>query len=109
VIHASLHMRVREGNGPRFEQAWRQIARAVQNMPGNLRQALLRDSSDPRSYVIASDWDSPESFHRFEVSPEQDRLTAPLRELRESARKEVYEIVDQTENELEGRDRWVSE
>jgi heme-degrading monooxygenase HmoA len=43
--------------------------------------------------VITSDWESREAFTRFERSDEQDRLTAPLREMRESVRMTVYQLV----------------
>jgi heme-degrading monooxygenase HmoA len=89
-IRATLHMRVRDGAGPEFEQAWHRAADAFRYVPGNLGQELLRDGID---YVLTSDWDSAESFRRFETSAEQDRLTAPLRSLRTSAHMEVHEIV----------------
>jgi len=97
TIRATLHMRVRAGNERLFEQAWREAAVAIGKTPGNLGQALLRDSSDPASYAIASDWDSPEAFRRFQVSGERDVLTASLRALRESARMEVHEIISHIE------------
>jgi quinol monooxygenase YgiN len=71
----------------------------VRRTPGNLRQALLRDGSDPSSFVLTSDWESREAFTRFERSPEQDALTAPLRDLRESARMAVHDLVAHVEGE----------
>jgi heme-degrading monooxygenase HmoA len=89
-IRATLHMRVREGVGPEFERAWHRAADEFRHVPGNLGQELLRDGLD---YVLTSDWDSAESFRRFETSAEQDHLTAPLRALRTAAHMEVHEIV----------------
>ena len=86
-------MRVKEGREDDFEQAWRAIAEEVRRAPGNIRQALLRDRDDPRSFVVTSDWESREAFTDFERSPEQDRLTAPLRELRESGGMTVHDLV----------------
>jgi heme-degrading monooxygenase HmoA len=93
MVRASLYMKVKAGRGEEFEQAWRQIADEVRKAPGNVRQALTRDPDDPDSFVVTSDWDSRETFHEFETSPEQDDLTAPLRGLRESARMTVHELV----------------
>ena len=90
-------MRVRAGRGEEFERAWLEIAQQVRNAPGNVRQALTRDPDHPDSFVVTSDWESPEAFRAFETSPEQDDLTAPLRELRESARMTVYELVSHIE------------
>jgi heme-degrading monooxygenase HmoA len=93
MLRASLNMKVKAGHEDEFVAAWRKVAEATQRVPGNLGQALLRDPGDPSSFVITSDWDSREAFHDFERSPEQDVLTAPLRELRESARMTLYELI----------------
>ena len=93
MVRATLQMRVKEGREGDFERAWREIAKDVRGAPGSIRQALLRDLDDPRSFVVTSDWESREAFTRFEQSPEQDRLTAPLRELRESGQMTVHDLV----------------
>jgi heme-degrading monooxygenase HmoA len=88
-----LHVKVKAGREQEFERAWREIAEQVRREPGNLRQVLLRDPEDPASFIVASDWESRDAFTRFERSPEQDRLTAPIRDLRESGRMTVHEIL----------------
>jgi heme-degrading monooxygenase HmoA len=93
MIRATLQMKVKAGRENDFESAWRTIAAQVKNMPGNLRQALLRDPKDSSVFVLTTDWENPEAFSRFERSPEQDALTAPLRELRESANMTVYQLI----------------
>jgi heme-degrading monooxygenase HmoA len=93
MVRASLFMKVKAGRGEDFERVWREIADEVRKAPGNVRQALTRDPEDPDSFVVTSDWDSRDAFQEFERSPEQDDLTAPLRELRESARMTVHELV----------------
>ena len=90
-------MKVKAGRGDELEQVWQEIAEEVRKAPGNMRQALTRDPDDPDSFVVTSDWDSRETFHQFETSPEQDDLTAPLRDLRESARMTVHELVTHIE------------
>ena len=47
--------------------------------------------------MITSDWENREAFAQFERSPGQDALTAPLRELRESTRMVVYDVVADVE------------
>ncbi len=94
MVRATLYMKVKDGRGPEFEQAWRAIAeRGPQPCPDNVRQALARDPEDPDSFVVTSDWSSRDAFTEFERSPEQDDLTAPLRDLRASARMTVHELV----------------
>jgi heme-degrading monooxygenase HmoA len=96
-VRATLQMTVRAGRGADFEREWRAIAEQVRRAPGNLRQALVRDPDDPDRFVITSDWSTREAFGAFERSPEQDELTAPLRELRESALMTVHELVTHIE------------
>src|SRR5205807_5919932 len=93
MVRATLHMKVKDGRGGDFEREWRAIAEEVRKAPGNLRQALTRDLDDPDSFTVTSDWSSREAFGEFERSPEQDELTAPLRELRASAHMTVHELV----------------
>jgi heme-degrading monooxygenase HmoA len=97
MVRATLHMKVKQGRAGDFEDAWRKIAEEVRRAPGNVRQALLRDPEDPDSFVVTSDWENRDSFTAFERSPEQDDLTAPLRDLRESGRMEVHELVTHIE------------
>lgn len=93
MVRATLQMKVKEGRGEEFERAWRKIAEEIRRTPGNLRQALTRDPGDADSFVITSDWSSREAYSEFEHSPEQDDLTAPLRELRSSARQSVDDLL----------------
>ncbi|WP_322752822.1 antibiotic biosynthesis monooxygenase family protein [Frankia sp. Cas3] len=91
MIRATLRMRVLPGRDQDFVDAWEKVALAASRAPGNLRQSLLR--AGPREFVIASDWASREAFQTFERSPEQDALTAPLRDLRETVQMDVAEIL----------------
>jgi heme-degrading monooxygenase HmoA len=93
MIRATLYMKVKAGREDEFERAWRVVAARTRLVPGNIRQALLRDPEDSTSFVITSDWESREAFGHFERSTEQDTLTAPLRELRESAKMTIHDLV----------------
>jgi heme-degrading monooxygenase HmoA len=97
MVRASLYMKVKAGRGEDFQKAWRKIAEEVKQAPGNVRQTLTRDPDDADSFVVTSDWESREAFSKFETSPEQDDLTAPLRDLRESASMTVHELVTHIE------------
>jgi quinol monooxygenase YgiN len=99
MVRATLYMKVKDGRGDDFEREWRVIAEEVRKAPGNLRQALTRDPDNPDSFVVTSDWSDRETFSKFERSPEQDELTAPLRDLRASARMTVHELVIYVEGE----------
>jgi heme-degrading monooxygenase HmoA len=93
MIRAVLTMKVKEGAGAAFEQAWRDVAEHTRQVPGNLRQTLLVDQNQPDVFVITSDWEDRESFRRYERSDEQDVLTAPLRAMRESAHMSIQTLV----------------
>ncbi len=93
AVRATLRMKVRDGRAEDFERAWLAVAERVRSLPGNLRQSLLRDPDDASTFVVVTDWDSRATFSQFEHSPEQDDLTAPLRDLRESANMTVYEVL----------------
>jgi heme-degrading monooxygenase HmoA len=97
IVRATLEMKVKPGEAEAFERAWREIAEQVRSFPGNLRQALLQDPGDPHTFVIVTDWESREAFTQFERSPEQDELTAPLRDLRESAKMTVHDLIAELE------------
>ncbi len=99
MVRATLYMKVKDGRGSDFEREWLAIADEVRKVPGNIRQALSRDPEDPDSFVVTSDWRTREEFGKFERSPEQDDLTAPIRELRESARMTVQDLIFQIEGE----------
>jgi heme-degrading monooxygenase HmoA len=86
-------MKVKEGTGAAFEQAWRDIAEHTRHVPGNLRQTLLVDQNEADVFVITSDWEDRESFRCYERSDEQDVLTAPLRAMRESAHMSIQTLV----------------
>ena len=93
MVRATLTMKVRPGSEAAFEAEWRAIADATRRAPGNVRQALLRSSEAPSTFIITSDWVDRTAFGAFERSPEQEDLTAPLRALRESASMRVDELV----------------
>lgn len=92
-------MKVKEGSEAEFERAWHAISERARLVAGNRRQTLMRDSTDPSAYVITTEWESADAYRSFEVSPEQDELTRPLRELRQSASQAVYQIVADVEGD----------
>jgi heme-degrading monooxygenase HmoA len=94
MVRVSLAMKVKAGREEDFERAWHQVAERARSIPGNLRQTLMRDPEDGSTFLITTEWEDQDAYRKFEVSTEQDELTAPLRELRESASQKVYEVVE---------------
>ncbi|ASW52947.1 putative quinol monooxygenase [Plantactinospora sp. KBS50] len=93
VVRTLLAMRTRQGCEERFEVAWRSVAEQIRALDGCLRQDLLRDADDPRSYLIVSEWADRDRLDAFGRSEHRDRLLSVLRELRESAHRHTYQVL----------------
>jgi heme-degrading monooxygenase HmoA len=93
VIRTVLKMRVREGCEGAFEHAWAEAAPKIREYAGLLGQSLLRESDQPRTYLIMADWDSHAHLQAFEHSPVRRALSAALTPLREAAQKTVLDDV----------------
>jgi quinol monooxygenase YgiN len=93
AVRTLLLMRVREGCEEQFEEAWRTAAVQIAEEPGNIRQDLLRDAGDPRTFLITADWADRAAVDAFGRSSSRETLTAALRELREDASRNTYEVL----------------
>ena len=92
-VRTILRMRAREGCEAQFEGAWRQAAAEISRVPGNLQQELLQDAGDPRTFLITADWADRAAVDAFGRSSARESLTAALRELREDASRDTYEVL----------------
>ncbi|MDG4825459.1 FAD-dependent oxidoreductase [Asanoa sp. WMMD1127] len=92
-VRTILRMRAREGCADAFEAAWRTAADEISRTPGSLRQELIRDAEDPRTFLIISDWRDQRALDAFGPSAAREQLTAALRDLRESGEKNTYEVL----------------
>ncbi|HST98637.1 MAG TPA: antibiotic biosynthesis monooxygenase family protein [Geodermatophilus sp.] len=93
VVRTMLRMRTREGCEAEFEAAWRRAAAEISRVPGNLRQELIRDVDDPRTFLITSDWTDRAAVDEFGRSSARETLTEALRDLREDAARNTYEVL----------------
>jgi quinol monooxygenase YgiN len=92
-VRTVLAMRTKEGCEQRFEAEWLSAAAEIGTVDGCLRQDLIRDADDPRSYLIISDWADRERLDAFGRSEHRDRLLRVIRELRESAHRHTYQVL----------------
>ncbi len=92
-FRAVLRMRAREGCEQAFEDAWRAAAEEISRTPGNLRQELVRDAGDPRTFLLISDWADQVALDVFGHGAARDRLTVALRDLSESADRRTYRVL----------------
>ena len=101
LVRTVLAMRAREGCEQRFEAEWLSAAEQIRALDGCLRQDLVRDADDPRSYLIISDWADPERLDAFGRSEHRDRLLRVVRDLRESAQRHTYQVLHSVQPEPE--------
>lgn len=103
TVRVVLTVDIRPGEEQAFESEFEEVAGRVAAMPDVMRQVLCRDPGNPSRYLIMSDWPSWEAFRRFEVSPEQDEATAPVRAHRSAVQMAVYDVVLWSENAVQSR------
>jgi quinol monooxygenase YgiN len=99
TVRTVLSMRTREGCEERFEAEWLSAAEEIRMLAGCLHQDLVRDADDPRSYLIISDWADREQLDAFGRSEQRDRLLKVVRELRESAQRNTYQVLHSVRRE----------
>jgi 2-polyprenyl-6-methoxyphenol hydroxylase-like FAD-dependent oxidoreductase/heme-degrading monooxygenase HmoA len=92
TVRTILRMKVLEGCEAAFERAWRDAARDISRVPGNVRQELVQDADDPRTFLIISDWTDRAAVDTFGRSNAREKLTAALRDMREDADRHTYEL-----------------
>lgn len=97
MLRATLTMTVRPDCEDAFIQAWQEAADYTRHVPGNLCQSLQCDRKEGLVFTITSDWQDLASFTAYERSPEQDTITAPLRDLRLSSQMSITELLFQKE------------
>ncbi len=93
AVRVVLTVDIKPGEEGEFEREFRDVAEQVRGSPGLLGQVLCRDPNAPSRYLIMSDWLNREEFRKFEVSPEQDDATAPVRPHRTSVQMQVYDVI----------------
>lgn len=76
-----------------FEQAYLDVTTKVRGTPGHVRDALLRDSTDPTRYALIADWESEAQFRAWADDPEHIRQSAAMFPYwADSFRRGVYEV-----------------
>lgn len=62
-----------------FEEAFTEVSLTVKGTPGHIQDELLRDTDDPLSVILLSEWRSKEEFLNWENSPQHRQITTPMR------------------------------
>jgi heme-degrading monooxygenase HmoA len=92
-VRVLVFAEIKDGDREAFEQAFAGVAQRMKGTPGHVRDELLRDVRDPRSYVVAGEWSSREEFQTWFDDPSHPDTTTPMRPYWEdTARYGVWDI-----------------
>ncbi|GAA5194005.1 hypothetical protein GCM10023322_57330 [Rugosimonospora acidiphila] len=84
MIRTMLRVRAHQGREDAVQAAWHAVAGRIGALPGNLLRQLLLDASDPRSFVVVTEWDGEPALRDYEDGPVAASLGEALRPLRET-------------------------
>ncbi|MEH1057122.1 FAD-dependent oxidoreductase [Micromonospora sp. CPCC 206171] len=93
MIRTMCRIRARPGCEDAVAAAWRAVAGQVGELPGNLGQALLLDTDDPRSLVVVTEWADESALRGYEKGPVAARFSATVRPLREPPSADSYRVM----------------
>jgi heme oxygenase (mycobilin-producing) len=79
AIRVMVFAKIKPGEEKAFESAFAEVTRKVKGTPGHRRDELLRNTKDPNSYVLLSEWESREKFLEWEDAPIHRQTTSPMR------------------------------
>jgi len=99
AIRVMVFAKIKEGEQEQFEAAYAEVTRKVKGTPGHRRDELLRNTREPGSYVLLSEWDSKERFLEWEDDPIHKQTTTPMRPHWAGAvDRVIYEIAHRLED-----------
>lgn len=76
MITVGMNYEVKEGQGQPFEDLFKVVVQEMSAFGGHKCSRLLRDVSDPHSYIILSEWTSEDDFNSFIESDRFRKVTA---------------------------------
>ncbi|MEU2611042.1 FAD-dependent oxidoreductase [Micromonospora sp. NPDC007271] len=85
MIRTMVRMRARPGLEPAVESAWRMVAGQIGAVAGNIRHGLLRDATDPRAFVVVTEWADESALRDYQAGPVAARLADAVRPLIEAS------------------------
>ncbi|WP_406045627.1 FAD-dependent oxidoreductase [Micromonospora sp. NBC_00898] len=93
MIRTMVRLRALPGSEHAVESAWRTTAGQLGRLAGNLRQELLLDATDPRSFVLVTEWTDESALRDFENGPVAARLAEAVRALCETSGAQSYRVM----------------
>ena len=94
AVRVMVFAKIKPGEEAAFEAAYQEVTRKVKGTPGHLRDELLRDTGEPGSYILLSEWESKEVFLAWENAPIHMQTTTPMRpHWAGRVERKIYDIV----------------
>ncbi|MCL5680033.1 MAG: antibiotic biosynthesis monooxygenase [Candidatus Marsarchaeota archaeon] len=81
MINVGLYYKIKEGHESEFESKFRDVVEYLSKGSGFRLAKLYKEVSNPREYMIYSEWDSIESFTNFVRSEAFHGVTASARDI----------------------------
>jgi heme oxygenase (mycobilin-producing) len=78
-IRVMVFAKIKEGEEKGFEKAYAEVTSKVKGTPGHVCDELLRNTKEPGSYILLSEWESKEKFLAWEDAPIHMQTTTPMR------------------------------
>lgn len=79
AIRVMVFAKIKEGEEKKFEAAYAEVTSKVKGTPGHVADELLRNTKEPGSYILLSEWESKEAFLGWEDAPIHMQTTTPMR------------------------------
>lgn len=78
TVRVMVHAKVRARDREAFERAYLKVTEGVRGTPGHLRDELIRDASDPSTYVLLAEWETERAFLDWVGDPRHQEVAAPM-------------------------------
>ncbi|MBA9005524.1 MULTISPECIES: antibiotic biosynthesis monooxygenase family protein [Thermomonospora] len=93
-LRVLLYATAPEDDPGAVERAYHEISKALAGTPGLLGNELLGSTTEPGSFIVMSEWESPEAFTAWEQGAGHRGTTAPLRPYQDRRRGSPFGIYD---------------
>ena len=100
AARAFVFVQVDPSDADHFEATFAGVAEHFREVPGLLASILLRNSQEPGSYIVVSEWRAREDFLAWEEEPSHRELTKPLQEFWSGAgtARHLYDVAVTTDS-----------
>ncbi|KNB51248.1 antibiotic biosynthesis monooxygenase family protein [Streptomyces caatingaensis] len=76
------------------EKAYHQVSQDLADVPGMVRNELLRSTLEPDRYMVMSEWRDLAAFSNWEEGAGHRDTTAPLRPLQDHEQRGVFGVYE---------------